>query len=273
MRAGAAARISALARKDAAELWRHPGAMVPAITMAITSLIPGFLVAVIAPIIAGETLLASEEFTEGAELAVSMVPELALLGGNALVQGFVFHQFGLLLLMVPVVGSMALAAHAIIGEKLARTLEPLLATPVSTGELLAAKTLTPLVFSLILLWATLTVYVSGVALVAEPGVWQTMVGPRTLMLFFIVGPLLTLVSLMLAVIISSRVNDPRSAQQLGALVVLPITVAFVGQLVGQFLLGFTALLFAALGLALMSVVLMWIGIVIFDRERILMRWK
>ena len=48
---------------------------------------------------------------------------------------------------------------------------------------------------------------------------------------------MTLVALLLAVIVSSRVNDPRSAQQLGALVVMPVTAVFIAQLVGQYVLG------------------------------------
>jgi len=270
---GASRRVMALARKDAAELWRNPGAVAPAVLMAIASQVPAFLVAIVAPMLVGETLAESDEFTEGAALATRIVPELAQLDGNALVQGFVFHQFGLLLLMVPVVGAMAIAAHAVIGEKLARTLEPLLATPISTGELLAAKTVTPLTFSLVLMWLTLLVYVGGIAVVAEPGVWRALAGPRTLMLFFVLGPLLTLVSLLMAVIISSRVNDPRTAQQLGVLVVMPISLLFVGQLVGQFLIGVTALIAAAAALGALALALLWVGIRVFDRERILMRWK
>src|SRR5688572_28858905 len=125
-------------------------------------------------------------------------------------------------MLVPTVGSMALAAYADVGEKIARTLEPLLATPLSTAELLAAKTLTPFAFSMVLMLATLVVYVAFIGLLAEPEVWTTFVGPRTLLLFLMLGPLLTLFALLLAVIISSRVNDPRSAQQVGALVLLPI---------------------------------------------------
>lgn len=268
-----ATRIFAVIRKDVAELWRNPGALLPAVSIALVSLLPAFLVAIIAPMLAGEPLAESDEFNEGAALAIQIAPELAALHGDALVQGFLFHQFGLLLLMVPVVGSMAIAAHAVIGEKLARTLEPLLATPVTTSELLTAKTLTPLAFSLLLLWGTLAIYIAGIAMLAESGVWQTLLGPRTLLLFFVVSPLLTLVALLMAVIISSRVNDPRAAQQLAALVVLPITVAFVGQLVGQFLLGFRALLVGAGSLALLAVCLLWFGIRVFDRERILMKWK
>ena len=46
---------------------------------------------------------------------------------------------------MPITGAMALAAHAIVGEKQARTLEPLLATPITTTELLVAKVLGALV--------------------------------------------------------------------------------------------------------------------------------
>ena len=159
------------------------------------------------------------------------------------------------------------------GERERNSLEPLLATPISTTELLAAKTFTPLAFSLMLLWATLGVYIWGIALVGEAGVWQTLLGRRTVVLFLVVGPLLTLVALMLAVIISSRVNDPRSAQQLGALVVLPITAVFVGQLIGEFLVGFRGLVVTSATLAVLAVILLWLGVRVFDRERILMRWK
>ena len=78
---------------------------------------------------------------------------------------------------------------------------------------------------------------------------------------------------MLAVIISSRVNDARSAQQLGALVVMPVTAVFVGQLVGQFLIGLRVILMTGVLLVIVNVVLCLIGVRLFDRERILMRWK
>jgi ABC-2 type transport system permease protein len=273
LKPGAGGRIAAVMVKDAAELCTNPGTLLPAVWMAVAALLPGFLVAILAPIIAGESLAESREFAEGTGLAVTMVPELATLEGNALIQAFLFHQFGLLLLMVPVVGSMAIAAHAIIGEKLARTLEPLLATPISTAELLIAKSMTPLVFGLGLMWTTLAIDIAVISVVAEPGVWQAMIGPRTLALFFLVGPLLTVTALMLAVIISSRVNDPRSAQQLGALVVMPVTAVFVGQLIGQFLVDLRVILMTGLLLIIVNIVLGMIGVRLFDRERILMKWK
>ena len=89
-----------------------------------------------------------------------------------MVQAFVFHQFALLLLLVPIVSATALATHAVIGEKQSRALEPLLATPISTLELLAAKALTPFLFALALTWSAVGLYVLGALAFAEPGVWR-----------------------------------------------------------------------------------------------------
>jgi ABC-2 type transport system permease protein len=265
--------VRAIVLKDAAELWRNPGALIPAIAIGLASLAPPFLVVVAAPFFSGEKLEESEEFAKGAELAIALIPELAALTGNALIQAFVLHQFMLLFLMIPVVAAIAIAAHAIIGEKIARTLEPLLATPISTVELLVAKTLTPFALAMAVTWGTLVLFVLGVMAAAEPGVWRSVVGARSAVLFLIITPLLAMTAMLLAVIISSRVNDPRSAQQIAIVVVLPLTGLFVAQLIGQFVIGIGALLAGALALVLLNGALLWLGIRVFDRETILMRWK
>ena len=61
-------------------------------------------------------------------------------------------------------------------------------------------------------------------------------GMRTLVLFVILGPLVELAALQVSVIISSRAHDPRSAQQLTSLLILPITAVFVAQLIGAFVI-------------------------------------
>ena len=195
------------------------------------------------------------------------MPELAGLSGNALIQAVLFHQFALLLLLVPVVAATALATHAVIGEKQAKALEPLLATPISTIELLAAKTLTPFVFALALTWLAAALYMAGIVAFGEPGVWRVVLGVRTLILFVILGPLVELASLQVSVITSSRAHDPRSAQQLTALLILPITAVFVAQLLGAFVIP-RALLLVGAGL-LLNALLLWVGVRVFQRETIL----
>jgi ABC-2 type transport system permease protein len=266
-------RVFALARKDGAELMRNPGAIIPAIVMVFASLFPLFLVVFLLPKIMGKTLDEFSDIAEGAANAVGMIPELAGLSGNALIQTFLFHQFSLLLLLVPIVSATALATHAVIGEKQSKALEPLLATPISTTELLAAKTLTPFVFALGLTWVAAALEVAGAIAIGEPGVWRSIVGPRLFILFGLLGPLVELASLQVSVIASSRTSDPRSAQQLTALLILPVTIVFVGQLMGLFIVGPAALVLGALACLLLNIVLLWIGVQVFQRETILIRWR
>ena len=266
-------RVMALARKDARELLRNPGAIVPPIVMVFGSLLPAFLVIVGVPMMVGETFEESGEFAEEAARAAGMIPELAGLSGNALVQTFLFHQFSLLLLLVPIVAAMALATHAVIGEKQSKALEPLLATPISTLELLAAKTMTPFLFALGLTWAAVTLYLLGAGMLAEPGVWRAIVSPGLLIMFGLLGPLVELAALQVSVIVSSRSNDPRSAQQLTGLLILPITAAFIAQLMGVLVVGPRVMLLASVGCVVLNSILLWIGVRVFQRETILTRWK
>jgi ABC-2 type transport system permease protein len=266
-------RVLAIARKDASELIRNPGAILPAVAMVFVSLFPAFMVVVAVPLVGGETLAQSGEFADEAQAAVVMIPELAHLGGHALIQAFLFHQFSLLLLLVPIVGAMALATHAVIGEKQSKALEPLLATPLSTVELLAAKTLTPFVFALGLTWIAAALYMAGILVVGEPGVSRSILGVRTFLMLGVLGPLVELAALQMSVIVSSRANDPRSAQQLASLMILPITAAFVAQLMGAYVIGPAALMAGALGCLVLNGILLWVGLRVFQRETILMRWK
>ena len=272
-RSGRWERISALAWKDARELARNPGAIIPPALMVLGSLVPAFLVVIGAPMIAGRTLEESGDFGEEAARALGSMPELAGLTGNALIQAFLFHQFAVLLLMVPVVSATALATHAVIGEKQSKALEPLLATPISTIEWLAAKTLTPFLFALALTWIAAVLYITGIVAFGEPGVWRTALGLRTFILFVLVGPLIELATLQVSVIVSSRANDPRSAQQLTSLLILPITVVFIAQLMGGFVIAPSALLLGALALSLLNGILVVAGVRVFQRETILTRWK
>lgn len=266
-------RVAALARKDAHELIRNPGAIFPAVMMVVGALFPAFLVAVAVPLFGGETLEESGAFADESVRAIAMIPELGTLSGNALIQAFVFHQFATLLLLVPVVAAMTLATHAVIGEKLAKALEPLLATPISTFELLAAKTLTPFLFSLALTWLAVALYIVGILLVGEPGVAEAVVGLRMAVMFAVLGPLVELAALQVSVIVSSRSNDPRSAQQITGLLILPITAVFIAQMMGAFVLGPAAMLLGSLGVAILNMVLLWIGVQVFHRESILTRWR
>jgi ABC-2 type transport system permease protein len=262
-------RVAALVAKEWLDVRRNPGVLVPVAIVSLVALLLPFVIAVAIPAWTGDPLADDADLRRLGDRGASTIS----ISGEARVQFFLFQQFFLLFLLTPITGAMALAAHSIVGEKQARTLEPLLATPITTFELLAAKVLGSLLPAIALTVACFTTYIALVALVARPGVFSILLTPRSLAVVFVLGPLAALAALQLAVCVSSRVNDPRSAQQIGALIILPISGLLIAQLTGAVLLTVPVILFLALILAGVNTGLMLVGIALFDRESILTRWK
>jgi ABC-2 type transport system permease protein len=73
--------------------------------------------------------------------------------------------------------------------------------------------------------------------------------------------------------ISSRVNDPRSAQQIAGVLIVPVMLLFFGQMLGLFVLDVIVGLNFSLLLLLLTVGLIWIAARVFQREEILTRWR
>lgn len=265
-------RILALLDKDIAELRQNPSLFVPAVLTGLFSILLPFIVAIVIPAFAGERLSDSSDFEIVVETYNSQ-PSMRGLDPEGVIQAWVFQHFLVLLVLTPVAGSMSVAAYSVIGEKQARTLEPLLATPITTFELLTAKVLAALLPALVLTVACFVIYAGGVAIFAQPGVYRALFTPASLGIVFLLGPLAALAALQLAVCVSSRVNDARSAQQIGALVILPIAGLLVVQLSGNFVLSGPVIAFIALALAGINIGLMLLGIRLFNREAILTRWK
>lgn len=265
-------RILALLEKDLADLRQNPALFVPAALTGLVSILLPFLVAIVIPALAGERLSDSSDFTIAIE-SYRTQPSMRGLDPEGAIQAWIFQRCLILLVLTPIAGAMSVAAYSVIGEKQARTLEPLLATPITTFELLAAKVLGAFLPALMLTAGCFGAYGLGVVLFAQPGVIRVLLTPTSLAIVFGLGPLAALASLQMAVCVSSRVNDPRSAQQIGALVILPISGLLVVQLTGDVLLTIPVLAYLCLALVAINAGLMWLGIRLFDREAILVRWK
>jgi ABC-2 type transport system permease protein len=262
-------RLATLFRKEVLDLMRNRAALAPVVIAAGFALLMPFSITVLVPALSHQPLGADSELASLSRV----VDGRAALSDNARVQLFLFQQFLLVFLLMPITGAMSLAAHAIVGEKQARTLEPLLATPVTTLELLVAKVLGSLLPTLVISACALVLYLAGIALTADAGVARAMLTLRTLLLVGEVGPLAALVSLQFAVVISSRVNDARTAQQFGVFVVIPVTVLLVAQFSGALWLSAAALATIALGMVIVWLILAIISVRVFDRETILTRWR
>ena len=265
-------RIAALLSKELSDVRANPALFVPAIITGVVSIVMPFLIAVVVPYVTGERLSDSSDFRIALEMYRDQ-PATRQLDAEGAIQALIFQQFLILLVLTPVAGAMSVAAYAVVGEKQARTLEPLLATPITTFELLAAKVLGALIPGIILVTVCFALYVGGAMAFARPGVYQTLFFPRALLTLFLLGPLASLAALQMAVCASSRVNDARSAQQIGALVILPISALLVAEFTNNFQLTSAVILQICAALAALNLALMTIGIRLFDRESILTRWK
>jgi ABC-2 type transport system permease protein len=267
------ARVMGLLRKEVAELARNRSALLPVLVVGLISTALPFFVAILAPRLSGHALSTDTELVRSLAGASGELPGVDRLSDEGAVQAFIFSRFLVMTLLVPVTGAITFAGHSLVGEKLGRSLEPLLATPITTAELLVAKVIGALLPALGLMLFTVAVYMTGVAFFAEPGVLRALLSGKTALLILGLGPMTSGVALQVGVIVSARVNDPRTAQQFGALFILPLTGLFMAQMSGAFVLSIGMGLAVLAGLVLLWALLLLFGIAIFERETILTRWK
>jgi ABC-2 type transport system permease protein len=189
-------------------------------------------------------------------------------------QYFLVSQFMLLFMLMPLAIPVTIASYSIVGEKTTRTLEPLLATPITTLQLLAGKGLAATIPAIVATWSGFALFAVGTHfLAAGPAVIARLLDPLWLMAIFVVGPELAAAAVSVAVMISSRVNDPRVAEQLSMLLIIPLLGLLFGQIAGLVFISRNLILWLALVLLVVDSGLIAFAIQLFQRETILTRWK
>lgn len=163
-------------------------------------------------------------------------------------------------------------AQALVGEKVARTLEPLLATPVTTVELLLAKGLAACLPPIVANQFAWGLWLLGMGQI-DPSIPAVLASSAWCVAILLLGPLLSVASTLLALIVSSRVTEPRTAQQVTALVVAPAVGLITMGISGATTSGSAPLLWMALAIAVVDGVLAMVAVRLFDREAILTRWR
>src|SRR6266567_222461 len=127
---------------------------------------------------------------------------------------------------------------------------------------------------LMVTWVSGTLFVIGTAAFAISGrVFSAIVSPGWLVVFLLWTPLLGTVAIAAMLAISSRVNDPRSAQQLSVWIIVPFFAMFFGELAGLQVLGLGFTLSVVVLLLVLAVLSIWGASRLFQREVILTRWK
>jgi len=167
-----------------------------------------------------------------------------------------------------------IGSYSIIGEKLEKSLEPLLATPSSDGELLLGKSLAAFVPSVGASYIGAALFIIVVDWFTFP-VLGYLIFPDWGMVVMLLStvPLACAFSVELNIIVSSRVNDVRAAQQLGSLVVLPLIAIYILGQTGTVEIDPYHLLIISAILLLADVLLSFASRRTFQREEILTKWK
>jgi ABC-2 type transport system permease protein len=169
---------------------------------------------------------------------------------------------------------LGIASYSLLGEKLQKSLEPLLATPITDNELLAGKSIAAFVPTII------ATYVGGAIFmvlmdVFTRGKLTSLYYPNwfmaILMLLFV--PLACILSIEVNILISSRFSDLRSAQSFAMLTLLPFPTVYVLTEIGVFPLTTDTLLVLSAILFVLDVVVFYATKATFQREEILTKWK
>jgi ABC-2 type transport system permease protein len=206
------------------------------------------------------------------EMTQSMCP--AGLSGTDCFQVFLVSEFMMLFMLVPVAIPVTIAAYSIVGEKTTHSLEPLLATPITTVELLTGKCLAAAIPAVVATYGAFGIFALGSwIIVANKTLLMALLDARWLIAIFIVGPLLAVMAVTFSLMISSRVNDPRVAEQVSMVVIVPVLAGFFGQVAGLFVLNKQIISVVALVMLVLDALLLYLTTRVFQREQILTRWK
>jgi ABC-2 type transport system permease protein len=168
----------------------------------------------------------------------------------------------------------AIASYSLVGEKVQKSIEPLLATPTTEAEILLGKSIAAF------LPPIAAIYVGAVLFMAliDSLTYSTLgyfYFPNWNMgvIILLLAPLGSILSIEFDILISSRVNDVRAAQQLGGIVALPFLGIYILAEASILSLETINLLIISASLVAIDVVLFYISKAVFRREKILTKWK
>jgi len=193
-------------------------------------------------------------------------------GQQAIIYIVSLYLFAPVFLIIPIMASSVIASDSFAGEKERRTIEALLATPLSDSEMLLGKMLVSFVPATIITAASFLIY-SAVVDYLTIGIFNGMLllpNMTWLLLIFGLAPALAFADVGLTVIISARVKGVKEAQQISALLLVPLVAAVLGQASGAMTLDPSLLAVLTILIALIDVGIFVASVKAFGRDRILM---
>jgi ABC-type transport system involved in multi-copper enzyme maturation permease subunit len=184
------------------------------------------------------------------------------------------HEHVLLyMLAIPALVPSFVAAYSVVGERQQGTLEPVLTTPIRREELLLGKALAALLPSLLVSYLVYGLYLACVELLAAPAVASALIRLPDLLAQLAFTPLLAGWSIWVAILISTRSNDIRVAQQFATLASLPSIAVTTLVALNVIKVSLAVALAAAIVLLLLNRIGWRLASAMFDRERLIIGTK
>ncbi|MFW5684861.1 MAG: ABC transporter permease subunit [Spirochaetota bacterium] len=262
-------RVKAIVRKDLSELRANKMALMPMI------IVPLVLCVVLPAAVTVLALRLDIAAINGAELIEQVLPFYSIPAAfdtlaRKILYVFLNYMFLPFFMLIPVMVSSIVAANSVVGEKERKTLETLLYTPVTNREFVTAKQLSafvPAVLISVVSFMGYFVIVNGISLALE-GLWLV-TSPLWIPTILLVSPAISMLALGVTLMISMRAKSFMEAQQMSAVVVIPVILLVVVQFAGVFVLSmWLVLAFGAVLAAIDLVIMRRIG-PRFEREAIL----
>jgi ABC-type Na+ efflux pump permease subunit len=214
-------------------------------------------------------VLLSLLFSYVIQYAFSTSPSLKISDLTGLLDAFAFWY----VIMAAILPS-PIASYSIVGEKVERSLEPLLATPVSDGEILLGKSVAAFLPTIIASYGGAAIYMTLIDVVTYGRIgYLYYPNAEMAVILLLLTPLTGLLSIELNVIASSRVSDVRSASQLGGIMFAPFMGIYLAGEIGVITLDAVTLLIISAIFAFLAVVMFSLSTRTFQREEILTKWK
>jgi ABC-2 type transport system permease protein len=167
-----------------------------------------------------------------------------------------------------------IASYSLVGEKIQKSLEPLLATPTTDDEILTGKAIAAFIPAIVSSYIGAVIYM---LLIDEftASTLNYLYYPNVVIaiILLLLAPLACILSIGYNVIVSSRSNDTRAAQQVGALVILPFGAVYVLSEINVLPLTTANLLLMSAALLVIDVIVFYLVKATFQREEILTRWR
>jgi uncharacterized membrane protein SpoIIM required for sporulation/ABC-type transport system involved in multi-copper enzyme maturation permease subunit len=167
----------------------------------------------------------------------------------------------------PISFSLIIALESFVGEKERNSIEPILSMPLTDLELYLGKMLSSLLLPLLASYVGISVFLISRLLTSPP--W---IPPAELtILIFLLTTVEALVMVSGAVVISSQTTSVRAANLLASFVIIPMALLVQAESVVMFYAEYNALWWFVLALLVVNMILVRMGIRIFNREEILSR--